>query len=112
MRPESEERGQDALSGFPRDGSNSAPDRDSLDVITPRDGRFEDPGEIVWYTISEAARMCHRSEKTIGNLISQHALPVRRGWTVARRIRRRRIMLPPLTIRRLLALTLFRERQQ
>lgn len=63
----------------------------------------EQPTE--WRTIDQAAALCFRAPRTIQNLISKHQLPVRRGWFVHNRQRRRVILLAPQTVAQLQALT-------
>jgi len=64
------------------------------------------PGEVErWYTVREAADLCHRAEGTIRNLLSKHELP-RRLVRGPGRNPRRIALLSPTTVRALQRLTL------
>jgi len=64
------------------------------------------PDEVeVWYTVREAAILCHRAEGTIRNLLSKHGLP-RRLVRGPGRNPRRIALLSPVTVRTLQHLTL------
>lgn len=58
-------------------------------------------------TVKEAALICRRHPRTIRNLIWLHDLPVRYGREPVRgrQLRRRIILIPPATLRRLRRLT-------
>ena len=58
-----------------------------------------------WYTVQEAAFLCHRAEGTIRNLLSKHALP-RRLVRGPGRNPRRIALLSSATVRALQRLTL------
>lgn len=58
-----------------------------------------------WYTVREAALLCHRAEGTIRNLLSKHKLPRRLARGPGRRPRRI-ALLSASTIRTLQRLTL------
>lgn len=66
------------------------------------------PGQplVGWYTITEAAKACDRSPKTIRNLVSKHQLPRKLRWKVIRRRRQRVVWLAPETVWQLQQLTL------
>src|SRR5882724_1002897 len=64
------------------------------------------PGDVErWYTVREAASLCHRAEGTIRNLLSKYELP-RRLVRGPGRNPRRIALLSPSTIRTLQRLTL------
>src|SRR5262245_42309958 len=65
---------------------------------------------LKFYSIAEVAALCHRSEKTVRNLISEQQLPRKLGWAVRRRHRQRVMLLRAETVAHLQSLTLFRER--
>jgi hypothetical protein len=46
-------------------------------------------------TVDEAAELCKRAPSTILNLISRYQLPVKTGWSVRNRRRKRRHLLAP-----------------
>jgi hypothetical protein len=61
-----------------------------------------------FWNLEEAADECGRSTKTLRNLISKHALRVRRGWRVVRRQRYREYTLSARTVAVLMAMTRLR----
>lgn len=63
--------------------------------------------ELDWLDLDQAALKCRRSVGTIKNLISKHQLPVKKGWIVKNRQRRRIVLLAPTTVKKLQDLTLF-----
>jgi len=58
-----------------------------------------------WYTVREAAMLCHRSDGTIRNLLSKHKLPRRLARGPGRKPRRI-ALLSAATVRTLQSLTL------
>lgn len=63
--------------------------------------------DLDWLDLDETAAKCRRSVGTIKNLISKHQLPVKRGWIVRNRQRRRIVLLHPSTVAKLQGMTLF-----
>ena len=64
---------------------------------------------LTWFTITQAAKACDRSPKTIANLISKYQLPRRIGRQ-ARWPRRRVVYLSPETVETLQRITMFGEK--
>jgi hypothetical protein len=62
-----------------------------------------------WYTIAEAAALCHRAPGTVRNLLSAHQAHTRSGWLVHRRRRRKVILLKPAIVNWLVAVTLLND---
>jgi hypothetical protein len=52
----------------------------------------------LWYTLEQAAAICHRAPGTISNLVGRFQLPRHLGWRVTNRKRRRAVLLAPATV--------------
>ena len=70
----------------------------------------DDPTDLRWFSVDEAAALCRRSPSTIRNLLSAHQCRVRKAWVVRRRLRKRIILMSPGVCRWLQAITLFRRK--
>ena len=63
-----------------------------------------------WYTIREAADLCHRQPPTIRTLVSRHRIPRKTAWVTRHRRRQRVSLLRPHDVVFLQRITLFGEK--
>ena len=51
-----------------------------------------------WFTLEQAAQICHRKRGTMVNMIGRYQLPRRLGWRVTNGHRRRAVLLSPAVV--------------
>jgi hypothetical protein len=59
-----------------------------------------------WYTVAQAAELCHRHPRTILNHLSAYGLPRKSGWVTRHRRRRKQIVLRADVVAWLVEITL------